>query len=96
MYDLNLTTSYIPAQADIHAREITLGALLREVVVEQPFAEALVEICQDEASRRSWTFAELLKEAERLALILPTRFNPGERFVVFSPNNPEWVFMEYA
>ena len=34
MYDLNLTTSYIPAKTDIHAREITLGALLREVIVE--------------------------------------------------------------
>ena len=56
----------------------------------------LVEICQDKASGRSWTFAELLKEAGRLALILSTRFNPGERVVVFSPNNPEWVFMEYA
>ena len=96
MYDLNLTTFCIPAQTDMHAREITVGALLREVVAQQPFAEALVEICQDEASGRSWTFAELLKEAKRLALILSTRFNLWKRVVVCLPDNPEWVFMEYA
>ena len=40
------------------------------------------------------TYSELLAEAERLAL--STRFAPGERVVIWSPNSPEWVLMEYA
>ena len=49
----------------------------------------------DQTGRR-WTYAELLADAERLAMALSTRFAPGERVVVWSPNSPEWVLMEYA
>ena len=45
---------------------------------------------------RRWTYAALLAESERLALALASRFRPGERVVVWSPNSPEWVLMEYA
>ena len=96
MYDLNLTLSHVPAQPDMRIREITIGALLREKAVAKRDAEALVEIRQDGTEGRRWTYAELLKDAERLALALSTRFAPGERLVVWSPNNPEWVLMEYA
>ena len=96
MYDLNLTLSHVPAQPDMKVREITIGALLREKAAAKPDAEALVEIRQDGTEGRHWTYAELLKDAERLALALSTRFAPGERLVVWSPNNPEWVLMEYA
>ena len=45
---------------------------------------------------RRWTYAALLAESERLALALAPRFRRGERVVVWSPNSPEWVLMEYA
>jgi fatty-acyl-CoA synthase len=96
MYDLNLTLSHVPVQPDMEVREITIGALLREVAAAKPDAEALVEIRQDGTEGRRWTYAELLKEPERLALALSTRFAPSERLVVWSPNSPEWVLMEYA
>ena len=96
MYDLTLTTSHIPAQSDMRTREITIGALLREVAVARPDAEALVEVQQDESEGRRWTYAGVLADAERLAMALSTRFAPGERVVVWSPNSPEWVLMEYA
>lgn len=96
MYDLTLTTSHVPAQSDIETREITIGALLREVAVARPDAEALVEIRQDGSTGRRWTFAQLLADAERLAMALSTRFAPGERVVIWSPNSPEWVLMECA
>lgn len=96
MYDLSLTTSHAPAQSDMETREITIGALLREMAAARPDAEALVEIRQDGSKGRRWSYAELLSDAERLALALSTRFDPGERIVVWSPNCPEWVLMEYA
>ena len=96
MYDLTLSISHVPAQSDLDTREITIGALLREVAAARPEAEALVEVRQDGTEGRRWTYAELLKDAERLAMALSTRFAPGERVVVWSPNSPEWVLMEYA
>ncbi|MEP1587191.1 MAG: AMP-binding protein, partial [Tateyamaria sp.] len=80
----------------METREITIGALLREMAAARPDAEALVEIRQDGSKGRRWSYAELLSDAERLALALSTRFDPGERIVVWSPNCPEWVLMEYA
>ena len=93
MYDLNLNLSHVPAQPNMEIREITIGALLREVAAAKPDAEALVEIRQDGTKGRRWTYAELLKNAKRLALALSTRFAPGERLAIWSPNNPEWVLM---
>ena len=96
MYDLRLTDSHVPAQCDMAVREITIGALLREMARARSSAEALVEVRQDGVIGRRWTFAELLADAERLALALSTRFAPGDRVVVWSPNSPEWVLLEYA
>ena len=47
MYELSLTTSHTLAESDMETREITIGALLREVAVARPDAEALVEVRQD-------------------------------------------------
>nr|MCH9786771.1 AMP-binding protein [Gammaproteobacteria bacterium] len=96
MYDLDLTTSHAQPQSDIETRDITIGALLREVAAARPEAEALVEVKQNGARGRRWTYAELMQNAERLAMALSTRFAPGERVVVWSPNSPEWVLLEYA
>ena len=96
MYDLTLAASLAPAQSDMEAREITIGALLHEVANARPDAKALVDVQQNGSQGRCWTYAELLADAEQLALALSTRFDPGERVVVWSPNSPEWVLMEYA
>ena len=52
MYELTLTTSHVPAQSDMETREITIGALLREVAAARPGAVALVEIRQDGSEGR--------------------------------------------
>ena len=96
MYDVKLNLSHFPAQSDAEVLNITVGDLLREVAAARPEAEALVEVRQDGSGGRRWTYTELLKDAERLALALSTRFAPGERVVVWSPNSPEWVLLEYA
>jgi fatty-acyl-CoA synthase len=96
MYELNLTLAHVPAQSDMDVREITIGALLREVAAARPDAEGLVEVREDGSQGQRWTYAEMLAYAECLAMALSTRFSPGERIVVWSPNSPKWVFMEYA
>lgn len=96
LYDVRLSEALFPAQTDGVVREITVGGLLREIATQRPTAEALVEVDQDGQPGRRWTYSELLADSERLALALATRFRPGERVVVWSPNSPEWVLMEYA
>lgn len=96
MYELELTEANFPAQHDIVERQINIGFLLREVSSDNADGEALVEITMDGAIGRRWTYAELMADSERLALALSTRFTPGERICIWSPNSPEWVLMEYA
>jgi len=96
MYDVTLTESHFPAQPDGEIRNISVGGLLREIAAGHGLAVAMVEVDDAGNGGREWSYAELLAEAERLAQALTTRFAPGDRVVVWAPNIPEWVFMEYA
>jgi fatty-acyl-CoA synthase len=96
MYKLHLSDSLFPAQTDDVVWEKTVGGLLREVASTHALAPALVEVDMAGQTGRSWTYGELLADAEKLALALSTRFRPGERIAVWAPNIPEWLLMEYA
>ncbi|MGQ0531077.1 MAG: AMP-binding protein, partial [Caulobacteraceae bacterium] len=96
MYQVKLTQSYFPAQHDEDVLETTVGGVLREQAAMTPNAGALVEAGIDGAIGRSWTYADLLRDAERLARALLSRYQPGERICVWAPNIPEWVILEYA
>ena len=77
-------------------RDNTVGELLREVTGRYPEATALVDIALDGTVGREWNYRQLLETSERLAGVLASRFAPGERVVVWAPNIPEWLFLEYA
>ncbi len=96
MYDVTLTTSHFLPQADLEVRDLTVGGLLREIAEDHPDAESLVEVTQDGQVGRRWTYTELLRDCTRLAAALGSRFTQGEKIVVWSPNSPEWVLLEYA
>lgn len=96
MYQVDLTDSYFPAQADDVVLETTVGGVLRAQAAATPNAEALVEADLSGTLQRRWTYAELLAECERLAHALLTRYRPGERVTVWAPNLPEWVMLEFA
>ncbi|MCK0104182.1 AMP-binding protein [Pseudohalocynthiibacter sp. F2068] len=96
MYNLTLSTSHFPAQNDAEIRDVTVGGLLREVAATHPDAVAMVDVADGGDCGQSWTYGELLTRAESLANALVTRFEAGERVVVWAPNIPEWIFMEYA
>ena len=96
MYDITLGTSYFPAQRDLPVLETTIGGVLREQAAKTPDAEALVEAGAAGEIGRRWTYGELLAQSERLARVLSSQFQPGERICVWAPNAPEWVILAYA
>ncbi len=96
MYDISLTTSYFPAQMDAEIRDITVGQLLRATASVHPDLVAMLEIDDAGEASREWTYSDLLVISNRLAQSLASRFSPGERVVVWAPNIPEWIFIEYA
>ena len=91
-----LTTSYWPADPAEPVLETTVGDVLRAAAAAAPNTVALVEGGPDPEKRRRWTYADLLRDAERAARALTTRFTPGERVAVWAPNIPEWVVLEFA
>ena len=96
MYDLELKKSHFPAQNDAEILNITVGELLREVAAKSSTKTALVDILDNGACGQSWTYKEIYQKAESLALSLSNKYKKGERIVIWAPNIPEWVFMEYA
>jgi fatty-acyl-CoA synthase len=77
-------------------RETTVGGVLRDAAERAAETIALVEGIPDRASRRRWSYADLLTDAERVARALLGRFAPGERVAVWAPNSPEWLLMEFG
>lgn len=96
MYSINLKTAYFPAQTDAEIRDLTIGSLLREIAAEYPDDIAIQEIDDSGQNARTYTYAALLQDSEQLALVLCSRFQHGEKVVVWAPNQPEWILMEYA
>lgn len=45
---------------------------------------------------RTWTFAQLLDEAEGCAHYLLSQFDRGDRITVWAPNVPEWMILQYG
>jgi fatty-acyl-CoA synthase len=87
-----LTESYWPADRSVALRDLTVGDLLREAAKDSPDVVGLVAGVP--GVDRRWTFAEMLAEAERVAVALLARLAPGERLAVWAPNLPEWVLLE--
>ena len=96
MYNLHLKTSHFPAQTDTEIRDISVGGLLREIASSNPHSIAMVDVLEDGKCGQSWTYSELAHQAKSLAQTLASRFAPRERIVVWAPNIPEWIFLEYA
>jgi fatty-acyl-CoA synthase len=91
-----LANSHWPADMSQEILDVTLGDLLRDAARLAPDRLALVEGVADPASRRRWTYAEFLAEAERTARALLAMFRPGERVAVYATNSPEWMILQHA
>jgi fatty-acyl-CoA synthase len=96
MYRVSLTQSLFPAVRDKAVEKITIGDLLRRRADAHADTIALKEIGFDGATGRTWTYAQLRADAERLARALASRHAPGARIAVYANNLPEWVLLELA
>ncbi|GAB90663.1 AMP-binding protein [Gordonia rhizosphera] len=93
---MELSTSYWPAVPSSGVRDITLPGLLREGAAVAPDRVALVDAVPEPSERRSWTYAELLRDTERYARALLADFAPGDRIAVFAANSGDWVILQQA
>ena len=96
MYKVELTESYFPAQAGPEPTPTTIGDMLRQSAARVPDQSALKELNYEGQICRSWTYAELLSDCERLARALASRHTEGARIAVYANNVPEWVLLELA
>ena len=76
--------------------EATIGDVLRDAAKSAPDRLAMVFGHAEPEQRRQWTYAEMYRDAERVARALATRFQPGERVAIWSQNTPEWVLVEFG
>jgi fatty-acyl-CoA synthase len=95
-YPQRLSSSYWHAESTEPVVETTVGGVLRDAAHQVPDQPALVVAAPGDPTRRRWTYAELLADAEQTAHALLTRFEPGERVAVLAPNIPERVLLQYG
>lgn len=96
MYQVELTQSFFPAQHDTLFAPTTIPDLLAEKAAERGDSLALRELLGDGGMGREWTYADLLRDSERLGRALASRHPPGARLALFANNVPEWILMEMA
>src|SRR5690349_633443 len=75
--------------------DATIGEALRLAARRWGQRTALVAPGAD-GHRRTWTFDELLSDAERTARALMQRFGPGEHVAIWAANRPEWPLVEFG
>ncbi len=94
MYKTTLTKAYFPAHGGPDPAPVTIGDMLRASAVRAPDQPALKELDYDGAILRTWTYAQLLADSERLARALAARHAEGARVAAYANNIPEWVLLE--
>ena len=83
------TGSYARNDSPAAAEPRTIGATLRDSAARWGDRLALREVDSGGAFGRSWTYAELLADSERLGRALASRHEPGARVAVYANNLPD-------
>jgi fatty-acyl-CoA synthase len=88
-----LTQSYVHGTSAIPLIGDTLGAHFEKAVARWPDKDALVVRHQNVR----WSYAELNKRVDACAAgLLSMGLEPGDRVGIWSPNNSEWVIVQFA
>jgi fatty-acyl-CoA synthase len=96
LYKATLSDSFFRGEGGEAPAPLTFASMLRAAAKAAPNRPALKELDYDGAICRCWTYAELLRDAERLARALASRHAEGARVAVYANNTPEWVLLELA
>lgn len=87
-------------QADIDLVERTLGSVLVERADEHPDRAALVGVPHGADQYRTWTYAQLLDDARRVAggllSVADPVADPGDPVALWAPNVAEWPIIQYG
>ena len=85
--------SYAQGEASPALLNQTIGANLEATVAAHGDREALVEF----ATGRRWTYAELDRDVDALAVgLVRAGITKGDRVWIWSPNCAEWTITQYA
>ena len=87
-----LTISHAVGPTEPTVLDMTFGDVLRRAARECPDRVAVIS----STTGASWTYAELLADAEALARALLDRFDPGSRIAIWGQNLPEWTVVNHA
>lgn len=94
MYEAALTDSFFPARRDDSIAPMTIGDMLRASAAAYRDTPAIKELTFEGEIDRTWTYAELLADSERLGRALASRHEKGARIAVWANNSPEWLLLE--
>jgi fatty-acyl-CoA synthase len=85
--------SYVHGASPVPLLGETIGANLDRVTARFPDADALVSVHQG----IRWTYARFHAAVEEIARgLIALGVEPGDRVGIWSPNNAEWVTLQYA
>ncbi len=85
--------SYVSGTGDVSLIGETIGKHFDRIAATWPDQEALVVRHQN----IRWTYAQLREEVDKLALgLLQLGLKPGDRVGIWSPNNYQWVQLQFA
>ena len=85
--------SYAAGETTPALLEETIGANFERTVAAHPDREALVEV----ASGRRWTWAELDRDVDALAVgLVRAGIGRGDRVGIWAPNCAEWTLTQFA
>jgi fatty-acyl-CoA synthase len=85
--------SYLHGTSDVPLRGETIGEMWNAAVGEAGSATALVSRHQG----IRWSYNELQREVERCArALMASGVDKGDRVGIWSPNNAEWVVLQFA
>jgi fatty-acyl-CoA synthase len=88
----NEVPAYWPAERDGTIVDWSTGDFLRQIARDVPDRIAI----REPGGQRQWTYAEFLAEAERVARLLLSQFEPGERVALWAANQAEWIFVQFG
>jgi fatty-acyl-CoA synthase len=88
-----MTNAHAIGSTDVPLLEETIGSAFDRIVAEFPDREALVVPFQDVRL----TYRQLAERVDRLARgLIALGLDKGDRVGMWSPNNAEWVYMQFA